>query len=361
MGESGGGTVSVYGSRSTATPIGRSEPAGRSRYDVVAVEARSAPPGADPAHAPEGGPRPNRLRSLLGAAVIVAALAGAGIAVDNQRTAFTGALRQIGAWPMVVSFVCGVLGVAVTFGMWREVLQGLGVNIPWKSGARMFFTSQLGKYVPGSVWPALMQMEAGKKWGASRRTMLAGNLITILMNACTGLIVAGVLLPVYDRSAFTHYWWAMLALPFLLVLLHPRAIPGLLDRAFALVHRPPVGNRLDPSSVLRASLWSLASWLGLGSQIGVLCLAVGSSEASHFVLSIGAMALAYSLGVLFVPAPAGAGIRDVALLLVLGSVLNPGQGLAVVLASRALLVGGDLLLAGIAAVLGWAQNSTPTR
>jgi uncharacterized membrane protein YbhN (UPF0104 family) len=315
----------------------------------------AAPIGANPGHAQEGGPKPNRLRSLIGAAVILCALGGAGFAVADQRTAFTGALRQIGVWPMVIGFVCGALGVAVTFGMWREVLRGLGVEMPWGSGARVFFTSQLGKYVPGSVWPALMQMEAGKKWGSSRRTMLAGNLITIFMNACTGLIVAGALLPVYDAKAVHRYWWALLALPFLLALLHPRAIPGLLDRALALVHRPPVGNRLDPRCVLRASAWSLVSWLGLGAQIGVLCLAVGSPDASHFVLSIGAMALAYSLGVLFVPAPAGAGVRDVVLVLVLGSVLNPGQALAVVLASRALLVGADLLLAAVAAVAGGAS------
>lgn len=308
-------------------------------------------PGADQGHTEQPEPHRSRARSLLGAAVVAAALAGAAVAIGNQRHAFTSALGHIGAWPMVLSFVCGVIGVGATFGMWRQVLHGLGVKAPVQRGARVFYTSQLGKYLPGSVWPALMQMEAGRAWGASRRTMLTANLVTIFMNVAAGLLVACALLPAYDSSALSKYWWAILAIPFLLALLHPRAIPGLLDRALSLVHRPPVGDRLDTGSVLRASAWALISWLGLGAQVGVLTLAVGASAASHFVLSVGAMALAYSLGVLFVPAPAGGGVREVVLVLVLGSVLASGQALAVVLASRALLVVVDVFLAAIGAAL----------
>lgn len=317
-------------------------------------------PGADQAPAEQPEPHRSRVRSLVGAAVVAAALAAAAVAIADQRHAFTTSLRQIGAGPMVISFVCGLMGVGSTFGMWRQVLHGLGVDVPAGPGARVFFTSQLGKYLPGSVWPALMQMEAGRAWGASRRTMLTANLVTILMNVCAGLVVACALLPAYDSSALSHYWWALLAIPFLLALLHPRAIPGLLDRVLSLLHRPPVGDHLDTGSVLRASIWALASWLGLGAQVGVLTVAVGPSAASHFVLAIGAMALAYSLGVLFVPAPAGAGVREVVLVLVLGSVLPSGQALAVVLSSRVLLAIVDVFLAGVAAVIRRTPPKTRT-
>jgi uncharacterized membrane protein YbhN (UPF0104 family) len=66
-------------------------------------------------------------------------------------------------------------------------------------------------------------------------------------------------------------------------------------------------------------------------------------------LCIGAIALAVPLGILFIPAPAGAGIRDVVLVLVLTVILTSGQALAVVVASRVLLILSDLVLAGLAA------------
>ena len=49
-------------------------------------------------------------------------------------------------------------------------------------------------------------------------------------------------------------------------------------------------------------------------------------------------------------APAGAGIRDVLLVAVLGPVLGVGAATAVALVSRALMTGGDLLTAALAAV-----------
>jgi uncharacterized membrane protein YbhN (UPF0104 family) len=95
----------------------------------------------------------------------------------------------------------------------------------------------------------------------------------------------------------------------------------------------------------------LASFVTLGLHVGVLVMAIDKPKLSTLVLCIGGMALAVCAGVLFIPAPAGAGVRDVILSLVLGGVLRPGAALAVVVASRALLVVADLLLAALAGLV----------
>jgi glycosyltransferase 2 family protein len=306
-------------------------------------------PGAEQPVAGSYERRVGRGRAIAGAIVVVAVVAAACVAIYQERHVFAATLRRVGVGSMLLSLLAGLVGVAATFPMWREVLRGLGVQMPWGVGSRVFFTSQLGKYLPGSVWPIVIQMEAGRARGASRRTMLAANLVTLVMSCAVGLIIACLLLPLYDAHALRHYWWALLALPLLLALLHPRAIPAILDRLFALVHRPPLGERLDARSGVRAAGWSLVSWLGLGLHLAVICAALGHGGLSAFVLCTGGMALAYSLGVLFVPAPAGAGVRDVVLALVLGTMLTSGQALAVVLASRVILIVCDLVLAALAA------------
>ena len=83
-------------------------------------------------------------------------------------------------------------------------------------------------------------------------------------------------------------------------------------------------------------------------HIAVLALAFGASTGTTVLLSIGGMALAVAGGVLFIPAPAGAGIRDVILALVLGAQLTNAQALAVVIASRVILIVVDLSLAVVA-------------
>jgi uncharacterized membrane protein YbhN (UPF0104 family) len=296
--------------------------------------------------------RPERLRAIAGAVVVVAVVVAAGLAVYEDRHSFVATLQREGAWFMAASLCCGLVAVATTFPIWLEVLHGLGVDLPWAAGARVFFVSQLGKYLPGSVWPVLLQMEAGRARGANRRTMLAANLMTIVLSICVGLVVACVVLPFYDAAALKRYWWALLALPFLLGLLYPRVLPAILDRVFALLRRPPLGEQLDVRAGLRAAAWSLVSWIAMGGQLVVLCVGLGHGGISTLLLCTGGMALAVSLGVLFIPAPAGAGIRDVVLALVLQTILSPGQALAVVVASRVILVVCDVGLAGLVATLG---------
>ena len=302
--------------------------------------------GADESGAESAKRQAGLVRAAAGAVFVLVALGAASYAIYRERGPFADALKSIGAGSIVASFAFGLAGVAATFPVWREVLSGLGVDMPWGIGSRVFFVSQLGKYVPGSVWPVIMQMEAGRARGASRRTMLAANLIMLAMSCCIGLLIACIFLPAYDTHVLAHYWWVLLALPFLLALLHPRALPGLLDRVFALVHRPPLNEQLAVRPAARASCWSVASWALLGIQLGVLSNGVAHHGVSTYLLSIGAVALAVPLGVLFIPAPAGAGIRDVVLALVLSIILTPGQALAVVVASRVLLIGCDLALAG---------------
>ena len=314
-------------------------------YDVASVEGVDVRPGADEVSAGPTDHRIDHKRALAGAVVLVVVLAAAIFAIYRQRESIADTFHEMGIWPVLLSGFLGVVGVAATFPIWRDVLAGLDVRMPWIAGSRVFFVSQLGKYVPGSIWPVLMQMEAGRARGASRRTMLAANLITLTLSCGVGLVLACLLLPLYDASALGRYWWLLLALPFLLALLHPRAMPAILDRLFALVHRPPLGERLRPRFLVRAVGWSLVSWLGLGAHLMVLCAALGHGGLSAFVLCTGGMALAYSAGVLFVPAPAGAGIRDVILALVLRTILDPGQALAVVIASRVILICCDLVLA----------------
>jgi glycosyltransferase 2 family protein len=268
-------------------------------------------------------------------------------AIYRDRQPFADALRSIGPVAIVVSFLAGVVGVALTYPVWRAILGGLDVDMPFAIGGRVFFTSQLGKYLPGSVWPVVMQMEAGKARGASRRTMLVANLMTLAVSCCVGLLLACVLLSVFDSSALAHYWWALLAVPFLVALLHPRALTGIIDWGFSLIHRPPLGETLPVGATVRAAGWNALSWIFIGLQLGILCNGVSHGGAKDFLVAIGAMALAVPVGVLFIPAPAGAGIRDVVLALVLTVVLTSAEALAVVVASRVLLMGCDLLLAGL--------------
>lgn len=141
--------------------------------------------------------------------------------------------------------------------------------------------------------------------------------------------------------------------PLVVVVALPKTLPALLDRVLRMLHREPLGVTLDPGAALRSAGWSLLSWVFLGLHLTVLVAYAGATPSVGLVLlCVGGVGLAVTAGVLFIPSPAGAGIREVALGFILGAVLGSGAVVVVVVASRVLLILVDAVLAGAAALVG---------
>lgn len=301
-----------------------------------------------------------RLGRIAPYVFIVLAGAAALYAIGKRRDELVGVLGHLRPMAVAVSVLFGMLGTGTTFLLWRQLLLGLGVEPPRSGSFRVFFVGQLGKYLPGSVWPVVAQMEFGKKEGIPRRTMLAANALTLALSLAVGLILGAALLPLTSTAALQTFGWFYLFLPFLLALLHPRTIPGLLDWLFARFGRPPLGQRLSWSAMWRAAGWALLSWVLFGLHLYALTSGLGVEGPRVLAATIGGFALAASVGILVVPAPAGAGIRDVVLIATLGVSMTSAQALGVGLASRVLLIVIDLLMAALA-VLGfrlWRSTRT---
>lgn len=297
---------------------------------------------------PDGDPpRTSRARELFGAVVLVLVLVAVAIVVSRNWRAFIDSIHNIGVGGVALSLVAALVGVVGTYLQWRSVLIGLDVRFGVCEGARVFFVSQLGKYLPGSVWPVVMQMEAGRSRGANRKTMLAANLITVVLSVSVGVVLAGLLLPFSSPAALHRFWWALAALPLLLVLAHPRSLPFLLDRLLKALRRAPLDVQMTGAATMSALGWSALTWVALGTHLAVLAAAFGKPSLGLLALCIGGMGLAVSAGVLFLPAPAGAGMREIVLGYVLLAALTSGQVVAVVVASRVIILFADLLMAGL--------------
>lgn len=267
---------------------------------------------------------------------------------------------EIGGPNVAASALLAVLGTAMISQVWRSYVLGVGVRAPRLDLAQVFFVTQLGKYLPGSVWPVVAQMEAGRRWGAGRSTMLVSSALMLAMLTATGLGVGIVLLPWSGGAGLRQYWWTVFFLIPLAGLLHPRVTPWLLDRALRLVGRPAAGVRLTGRAVLSAAVWSVAVWIVLGLHIYTLVAPLGATGPTSLAAAVGGMALAWAVGLIIIPAPAGAGVRDTVLVLSISASVGPTAALTVALASRLLLLCADLALAALSmAVARGARARTP--
>ena len=293
------------------------------------------------------------MRTRIGIAFVALALGLAVWAVWDERSGLGHGLHRMPAGDLAGSVALAFGAVGATFMVWRAVLRGFGVDLPLPDAARVYFVGQVGKYVPGSVWPVLAQMELGHSYQVPRHRSATASVLTILLSLLSGLLAALVTLPFVAGS--TPYLWAFLAAPVLLVLLHPRVLNRVLDRLLRLAGRPPLDRPLTGRAMAGALAWAFASWILFGLQIWFLATRLGAPAGKTAVLAVGGFAFAWCVGFLVVFAPAGAGIREVLLVATLGPVLGAGSATAVALVSRAAMTAGDLLTAGAAA--GFTRSS----
>jgi len=276
--------------------------------------------------------------------------------IYKRRVDLGDALSSMPIGDLALSFVCALAGVAITMLGWRDILASMGARLTVRQGARVFFIGQLGKYLPGSVWPLLAQAELAKQVGAKRTVTVAGNLIFTGVMVTVGVLLGAALLPFTSPGVFDDYWWLLLVLPFLLLGLYPPLVRWGVDLLLGVLRRPKLDGPINPRLYARSVVVILVSWLLLGTHIYLLVRALGPRDPTAFVASVGGIGLATGAGILFIPAPAGAGIREVVLTLALSPLLTSDQALSVALVSRVAMILTDFILGGSQAFSGRAAR-----
>lgn len=285
------------------------------------------------------------LRRAVRTLLAVAAVALLVLALVSQFAAVRDRIGELSWVTLAVAMVAGVGGMACSMAGWRAVLAGLGSPLPLRPAARIFFLGQLAKYLPGSVWSVLAQVELGRERDISRARSAAAAGVILALSLVAALMIALVTLALFAVDTVTTYWWAFAMLPAALLVLHPRVVNAVLNRLLRLARRAPLEQPLSSAGVLGGTAWSALSWVLFGTQVWLLCRDLGATEASAFPLAVGGFALAWVAGFLVLFAPAGAGVREAVLVVALAPVLpvRGGGGLLVALVSRLLLTLADLL------------------
>jgi glycosyltransferase 2 family protein len=296
--------------------------------------------------------RPPLWRGRLRLALLVAFLGALAWSLAARWGGARPLLGQLSAWSLGAALAAVLVGILATFLCWRAVLAELGGRLPMTAGARVFFLGQLGKYLPGSVWPVMAQMELGRDHDVPERASGAAVGIFLLVVVGTGLAVAAVTAPLLATDAVGAYWWLLAALPLVLLATAPPVLNRLLALVLRSARRPPLPASLSTAGLLRAAGWALASWVAYGAHVWVLAVQLGAGGPLLAARATGAFAGAWCAGFLLVVAPAGAGVREAALVLLLGGVLTRPEATVVAVLSRLLFVLGDLGWSVVALLAG---------
>jgi glycosyltransferase 2 family protein len=293
----------------------------------------------------------NKLKKLLQSkplrwTFVAVTLAYGGYEIARQWHEIVHSLSKLSPLGIAAALVCLLFAQVGTLRTWQLLLAGLGSPLPTPAAIRVLFIGQLGKYLPGSVWPVLAQMELGTVHKVPRHRSASASVLTMLASLITGLLAAAIALPISGHA--DSYLWAFAFLPVLLACLHPRVLNWGMNRLLRLARQPGLEHPLSGQVLLRALAWALSAWIFNGLQIWLL---VPVHTGNSLLLSIGGYAFAWSVGFLIIFAPGGLGVREVLLIATLSPLVGTATATAVALVSRVLTTVTDLLSAGLGAVL----------
>jgi uncharacterized membrane protein YbhN (UPF0104 family) len=262
-------------------------------------------------------------------------------------------------------FVLACVLLAVSYALvaciWGLALRR-AAGTPLLTGVRIWFLSNLARYVPGNLWSYVGAVELARREGVERSRTLAVMALTQVLSVAVALLAG---LPVLLAE------WARLGRPALLGAVAVAVVAAvaaafrrqLLGLARRRVPGLDAGGLVpSPGTVALLTVGYAAYWAVTGLAFAALVASAYRLPVGDVPLVVAAYAAAYAIGFLSLLTPAGLGVREGVLVVALAPVLPAGPALVVALVSRAWTMVAELAGAGIAqlaAVSGRGRRRGP--
>ncbi len=242
---------------------------------------------------------------------------------------------------LVLSGVLVFIAYGVLIQTWRLMLRAWNANLSFADATRIFFISNLGKYVPGKIWQITAMSAMAERSGVSMVAAAGSSLIVNLVNVITGFIVVFATGFEVLRAQSVNAPRTALAITVVLVLgaaSLPLLLPYVLTIAGRVLRRPMPSIHIPARALLLAAAGTTAAWILYGVAFAIFCGSLLPERATGGVLSyIAVFTGSYLVGYLVVAAPGGLGPREAMLkqtMPTFGLVAVESQALVIAFSSR---------------------------
>jgi len=204
--------------------------------------------------------------------------------------------------------------------VWPYLLRRLGTPAPI-SWVTLFFKSQLGKYLPGSVWQYAGRVGLARSRGVPVQRAVASIAAEVVCSAIAAATASSLVLnSVVAAGVFG-------------------GLAGLLALTFGVRNKLAVLEAAPGAVILYLLVWCIygvAFWM-----TGRALFAIPVADLPHY---IGVFAIAWLAGLVAVFAPGGIGVREAVIVALLSGRLHQADAIVLAATSRIVLTATDLVL-----------------
>jgi glycosyltransferase 2 family protein len=210
---------------------------------------------------------------------------------------------------------------------WRRTLRVWSASVPFPNAARIWFVSNLGKYVPGKVWQIAAMGAMAQRDGVGPAAAIGSSLVVNLVNVIAGFAVialtaGGEIASAVGVSGEPGSRGAA-ALTVLMItiggvaalVITPFAVPRLASLAARVTGRSFVVPRVPASAIWIAAATTTLSWVLYGLAFGLFAHGVSRAATGNASSYIAVYTGSYLAGYLALFAPGGVGVREAVLVL----------------------------------------------
>jgi glycosyltransferase 2 family protein len=289
-------------------------------------------------------------RLLASAAGLV--IAGAGIAfiartLWRERAEVGAAIAALDPWLALVALLLGAAAMVQIGLAWRRALAIVGERRPVVDTLYRYYVGQLGKYVPGGIWPVVGRAEMARRGGVRAGAAYSSTVLSLATTYLGAMAVAVATLP-FGLDGQRAQRWVLVLLPLGVLALHPRVIDLALSRAERLTGRRPAVTVPSWGTSVRLLARHVPAWLAIGVATWTVAAALGDAGSLGNVLF--ATVLSWVVGFLIVPVPGGVGVRE-AVFVAAATSLPAGLAAATAVAARLVFIAVDVSGAAVTATL----------
>lgn len=223
---------------------------------------------------------------------------------------------------------------------------------PRAAALSIWARSIIARYIPGNVMMIIGRAVMASEWGVPKRTTPAATVYEQVIALGLSAIASVGYVAGYGNPGDPRLLWVLLAVPVVLLLLHPRVFHALSTRALRLIKRPPIETRFTEGQVaglvVRYAVGTVILCVGVWALVHA---AAGPGSGGPAEIGLGFL-MAFVISMVAFILPSGLGVREGVLTLVLSRHMPTGPALAIAVGLRFALTVIEIAFVSVATVVG---------
>ena len=271
---------------------------------------------------------------------------------DDVRESFS----RVDVLPLVASVIIGQMAMTLIGAVWVHLLQSRGHHAPRRRAMAWYYVGQLGKYVPGGIWPIVGRAELAVRGGVSRGDAYKATGYSLVSTYAAASVAVGA----GSIASWTHPVVGLAVIVAFACGWFLLGSPGFLSRFSATVARVGAGSvALPPRSEFFAlTAVHVPAWVLMSLSTSVTAHAFGAHIGLARMLFV--TSLSWLAGFVVVGVPGGIGVRESIFTALAGGTIGTPLAVSLALVSRVVFISVDLIGAAVSSAVAGASRDGST-